>query len=193
MLTANVVPFLPSRDQLFLRSGDSLRPLDFRAMLGQALKEKGPIPKGRVMKERRRMPGTNEFRVETSFFRITGTQLVIPATRSVYRQGPESEREAILRAVVNLDRQIFQKCVYKAVYDTPHSKTAFFDLDCDDTWETIVNEGKRPKQFFFYSRGGKSNQRIPIAVALQFSKTDFVFCVVDEHYLLDTMAHFHLG
>ena len=50
MLKTNVVPLLPSRRQLFLMSGESLRAIDFRAMLGTALKEKGPIPMRRIIK-----------------------------------------------------------------------------------------------------------------------------------------------
>ena len=162
-------------------------------MLGIALKEKGAISKQRVVKKRVRLPFTTGFRVETSFLSKSGEPLVIPPTRRVFHNGKESERDAIVRAVVNRDRQIFERVVYQAIRDEPKSNTAFFDLDCDDTWETIIDEGKRPAQFFFHSTGENSNQRIPIAVALQFSKTAFVFCLVDQHYLQDTMAHYHIG
>ena len=57
MAKTNVVPLLPSRQQLFLMSGESLRPIDFRAMLGAALKEKGPVGKRRIIMERKRVPG----------------------------------------------------------------------------------------------------------------------------------------
>ena len=88
----------------------------------------------------------------------------------LYREGPESEHDAILRAVVNHDLQIFQKFVYRAIYDTPHSQTAFFDLDCDDMWETILNEGKRSKQFFFYNRRGDQTSAPPLPSHSNFLK-----------------------
>ena len=170
-----------------------MRPINFSAMLGAALKEKGPVPKRRIIKERKLMPVTKSWRVQTSILKPNGEQLTIPPTMRVHKNGPESERDTIVRAVVNHDRTTFQKFVYRAIYDTPHSRTSFFDVDCDDAWESIVDDEKCPKQFFFYSMGGKSNQRTPIAVALQFSKIDFVFCLVDAHYLEDTMSYYHIG